>query len=208
MCGRFLIRADIGDVNMGAHASDQGWYSTRWKAELNRRLEYHAEGLLRELRAAGLTLQNLGERVDYWRQVATNVIRAPQQRRHFTMLIDVLDMESRTPRTDGVRKPGAGSWSLRAWEEVRASRGLAIQFGMQEQEIIGDEVDRVILSILAELEPQVIEGEPFRVAIPSDHSLEGSISFFPIRAVETGFCVPDSVLKTLLRVSEVEEWRA
>jgi hypothetical protein len=206
--GSILVRADVGDVNMGAHSSNPGWYSAQWKAELIRRFTYHPEGLIRELRAAGLTLRNLHARVEHWCQRAPNVISAPQQRRHFNMLIDVLDMEraSATPAADRPRT--VGSWSSIAWDEVRRSRGLAIQFGMQEQEIIGEEVEDFVLSMLTELELQLNSGEPFREAIPSGNSLDGSISFFPILSVETNFLVPDTLLGSLLGMSEVEEWRA
>ena len=206
-CGRFLVRADVGDVNLGAHLTDHGWYSTRWKAELKRQFDWHEEGLLRRLRAAGITLRNLRECVVHWIQRASTVIHAPQRRRHFELLIDVLEMETREPQPTGGRKT-AGPWWRAAWHEVAASRGLAIQFGLQEQEIIGEEVDRIVLTILPEVQQQVETGEPFRVAIPPGHSLQGSISFLPIREVEEGFCVPDSALKSLIHISEAEKWRA
>jgi hypothetical protein len=117
-----------------------------------------------------------------------------------------MERASATPAADRPRT--VGSWSSIAWDEVRRSRGLAIQFGMQEQEIIGEEVEDFVLSMLTELELQLNSGEPFREAIPSGNSLDGSISFFPILSVETNFLVPDTLLGSLLGMSEVEEWRA
>ena len=140
-------------------------------------------------------------------QPASTVIHAPQQRRHFELLIDVLEMDAHAPQPEGERRT-AGPWWRAAWREIAASRGLAIQFGVHEQEIIGEEVDRIVLMILPEVQEQVERGEPFRVAIPPGHSLEGSISFLPIREVEEGFRVPDSALKSMIHVSEAEKWRA
>jgi hypothetical protein len=205
--GRYLIRADIGDVNLGNHLTDRGWYSTRWKAELKQQFEWHEEGLLRKLRAAGIKLRNLGACVELWIQPASTVIHAPQQRRHFQILVDVLDMETRAPRPSADSR-AAGPWWRAAWQEIAASRGLAIQYGMQEQEIIDEELDRIVLTILPAIQELATKGEPFRIAIPPGHSLEGSISFLPIHEVEQGFRVPNSLLKSVVKLSEAEEWRA
>jgi hypothetical protein len=204
--GQFLVRADIGDVDVGGRISEHGWYSTRWKAELKRQLEWHAEGLLRQLQAAGIKLRNLRWCVEHWIQPASSVIRAPQSRKHFELLVDVLKMESCAPQPDSHGR--RTSWWRAAWEEIAASRGLAIQFGMQEQEIIGDEIDRIVLSILPKVQEQAQEGKPFRIAIPEGHSLSGSITFLRIHEVEDGFSVPESLLKTVIPVSKADEWRA
>jgi hypothetical protein len=205
--GRYLIRADIGDVHLGGQLTGHGWFSTRWKAELKRQLEWHPEGLVRRLFAAGIRLKNLRSCVEHWIQPASTVIHAPQQRRHFELLIEVLEMEMLAPQPRDQRR-ATRSWWRSAWQEVAESRGQAIQFGMQEQEIIGGEVDRIVLSMLPEIRDRIAAGDPFRIGIPAGHSLEGSISFLPIREVEEGFCVPDSSLKTMIRVSRAEEWRA
>jgi hypothetical protein len=204
--GRFLIRADVGDVNLGAHLTEHGWYSNHWKAELKRQYQHHAEGLLRNLRGTGITLRNLRGCVEHWMHPASSVIHAPQQRKHFEMLIDVLEMESRAPRPNIRRR--AVPWSQGAWQEIATSRGQAIQFGMQEQEIIGEEVDRIVFALLPEVLASAQTAEMFRVAIPVGHALEGSISFFLIYEIEAGFCVSESLLKTLMPVSGAEEWRA
>lgn len=205
--GRFLVWPDIGDVNLGVHLTAPGSFSARWKAELKKQFDWHPEGLLRELRGAGITLRNLRGCVEHWLQEATTVIHAPQQRRHFEILIDVLEME-KLERASGDKPTSVSPWWRAAWQEIAVSRGLAIQVGMQEQEIIGEEIDRVVLAVLPEVRNCAREGKAFRIAIPSGHSLDGSISFLPIREVESGFCVPESSLKTMIKLSDAEEWRA
>ena len=204
--GRFLVRADIGEVNLGAHLTEHGWYSTRWKAELRRQFEWHPEGLLRRLRAAGIRLRRLRGCVEHWMQPASTVIHAPQQQRHFELLIEVLEMDTHAPQQGSERRRNSPWWRA-AWQEIAVSRGQAIQFGMQEQEIISEEVDRIVLEILPEIHVQAERGEPFRVAIPPGKALEGSISFLPVREVEEGFRVPESALKSMVAISEAEEWR-
>jgi hypothetical protein len=93
--GRFLIWPDIDHVSVGAHVSDNGSFSLRWKEELRRRAAFHRAGFLRNLRAAGIGLRDLDKCLDHWMQPPTSVIHAPQQRRHFRMLIEVLEMEAR-----------------------------------------------------------------------------------------------------------------
>ena len=204
--GRFLVRADIGEVNLGAHLTEHGWYSTRWKAELRRQFEWHPEGLLRRLRAAGIRLRRLRGCVEHWMQPASTVIHAPQQQRHFELLIEVLEMDTHAPQQGSERRRNSPWWRA-AWQEIAVSRGQAIQFGMQEQEIISEEVDRIVLEILPEIHVQAERGEQFRDAIPQGKALEGSISFLPVREVEEGFRVPESALKSMVAISEAEEWR-
>lgn len=202
---RFLICPHVGDVNLGLQSIEHGWYSSHWKAELERQYQHHAEGLERKLRAAGMTLRNLRGCVEHWIHPASSVIHAPQQRKHFQILIEVLEMEARTPRPGSTRS--TAQWWESAWQEIAASRGLAIQFGMQENEIVDEEIEGEVLAILPELRERAQAGEIFRITIPQGHSLEGSISFYPICDVETGFSVPESALKTLMPISGAEQWR-
>lgn len=205
--GRFLLWPELGEINLGAHVTGDGSFSVRWKAELRRRAGHHRAGLIRNLQAAGITLRNLDACVDHWVQPPSSVIHSPQQRRHFRILIDVLEMEAREEPPAGI-KPTAGWWWRAAWREIAASRGVAIQVGMQEQEIIGEELDRILFSILPDVRGRALDGGTFRITIPTGHSLTGSISFLPVRATEEGFCAPESCLKILSSTSAAEEWRA
>ncbi len=205
--GCFLIWPHIDDVSVGAHVSENGSFSLRWKEELRRRAAVHRAGLLRNLRAEGITLQDLDKRIDHWMQPPTSVIHAPQQRRHFRMLIEVLEMEKSEAPPPGARR-SSGWWWQAAWREVARSRGTAIQFGMQEQELVDSELERVLLGILPEMCSLPDDGESFKIEIPTAQSLSGTVAFLRIIAKEDGFCAPDSCLKTLLPIAAVEEWRA
>jgi hypothetical protein len=205
--GCFLIWPDIDDVSVGAHVSDNGSFSLRWKEELRRQEAFHRAGLLRKLRAAGITLQDLDKCLDHWMQPPTSVIHAPQQRRHFRILIEVLEMESRETPTRGARS-SPGWWWHAAWREVARSRGTAIQFGMQEQELIDGELERVLLSILPEMCNLANDEEAFEIQIPAGPSLSGTVACFRVVAKEEGFFAPDSCLKILQPIASVEEWRA
>ena len=98
--GKYLVRADIGDVNLGAHSTERGWFSVRWKRELERRFTCNERDLLWQLRSAGIRLRNLRGCVQHWLLPATTVIHAPQRARYFELLIGVLDMEALEPRPD------------------------------------------------------------------------------------------------------------
>ncbi len=205
--GLFLIWPEIDDVSVGGHVSDNGSFSLRWKEELRRRAAFHRAGLLRNLRAAGITLRDLDNCLDHWMQPPTSVIHAPQERQHFRMLIEVLEMEAREPPPPDA-SGRSGWWWQAAWREVARSRGTAIQFGMQEQELIDGELERVLLCILPEMRSLANERESFVIQIPADQSLSGAIAFLRVIAKDDGFCAPDSCLKTIFPIAVVEEWRA
>ena len=200
----FLLLPDLDPVNLGTHASKDGNFSLRWKEELRRRMQFDRRELLHDLRAGGIKLRDLEVRLDNWMQPPTKVIHAPKQRRHFKILIDILEMEAR----EATPLMSPGWWCQGAWNEIARSRGIAIQSGIQKQEIIDEELNGVVARMLSEICLRTAQREAFTIDIPSDQSLSGSISFLPIVAIEDGFCAPDSCLKTRSPISALEEWRA
>jgi hypothetical protein len=143
--------------------------------------------------------------VKHWSKPASTVIHAPQQRRHFEILIKVLgishDVTSRSSRA--LSRP----WWEYAWSEIGRARGEAIQTGMQEHEIIDEQLFLVLQELLPEIKRQAQAQDEFRIAIPDDRPLEGIVTFYKVRSVEEGFLVPETILKTICDLDRIEQWR-
>src|SRR5262249_27659323 len=129
--GMYLIFPNLADVNLGELHAEDGYYSRIWKHKLNQAYAQDPQGLLGRLRRAGIDLRLLKTAVYHWRRSPTTVIHAPQQKRHFQALINVLGIES-DATSPGLR----GAWWQYAWREIAHARGEAIQEGLHGQELI------------------------------------------------------------------------
>jgi hypothetical protein len=131
------------------------------------------------------------------------VIHAPQQQRHFEILIRVLGIGD---------EPVAGGritqapWWLRAWAEIARSRGHAVQVGMHEQEIIQSELISILGSVSGFLAQAAEAGRTFALPL-SRAGLVGHVTFYHIGAVEVGYRVPETVLRTIVPLDRAYEWR-
>jgi hypothetical protein len=201
--GMFLIWPLLGAADLGALRAGEGRYSRIWKERLREEVRRAPDDLMRRLRAAGIELRNLRSCVRQWCRPPSTVIHAPQQRRHFELLVHELGIDhdaETTPRI--VRRP----WWEYAWSEIGLTRGEAIQTGLQEHEII----DEQLFAILNDLLPEIRRhgAEPiFEVEIPDGRDLTGSVRFYKVRSIEDGFLVPDTMLKVICDLDTVEQWR-
>lgn len=199
----FLAWPDIGDVDLGgAHAMD-GAYTAIWKSRLAECLNSRPNWLESELRRNGLALRGLTSCLENWARPASSVIHAPQQRGHFAILVRVLGIED--DRTTCPRPPQVPWWRL-AWAEIARSRGQAVQVGMQEQEIIQGELLAALNSLPDRLSRLAEGGETFVLPL-APVGLEGSVTLYHIEAVESGYRVPEAVLRTVVPLNTAYEWR-
>lgn len=202
--GMFLIWPLLGTADLGALRAGEGRYSRIWKERLREEVRRAPDDLMRRLRAVGIELRNLRSCVRQWCRPPSTVIHAPQQRRHFELLVHVLGIDhdaATAPR--GVRRP----WWEYAWSEIGHARGEAIQTGIQEHEII----DEQLFAIMNDLLPEIRRGaaaEPiFELEIPDGRDLTGAVRFYKVRSIEDGFLVPDPMLKVICDLDSVEQWR-
>lgn len=199
----FLAWPELGDIDLGgAHATD-GTFSEAWKRRLAGLLDSRPTWLEEELRRNGLQLRGLKGCLEHWSKRASSVIHAPQQRVHFEILIRVLGIEN-----DAVAypRPPRMQWWRLAWAEIARSRGHAVQVGMQEQDVIHSELLHILNSVGDILAPCAEKGETFPIPF-SRNGLNGLVTFYRVDAVETGYRVPESVLKTIVPLDKAYEWR-
>jgi hypothetical protein len=202
--GMFVLWAFLGDADLGGLQAGDGHYSRIWKERLRDELRRDAAGLVRRLSEAGIALQHLSSRVRRWWRPPSTVIHAPQQRRHFEILVSVLGIDHDATASSSVRRR---PWWQYAWNEIGQSRGEAIQTGMQEHEIVDEQLFAILVELLPEIRSNAAAHEPFQIEIPPGRPLAGAVRFYPVRNIEEGFLVPDTVLKTVCDLDTIEQWR-
>ena len=202
--GMFLMSPLLGTVDLGTLHAREGYYSRIWKERLTDEARRAPDDLLQRLRAGGIELLNLRSCVKQWCRPPSTVIHAPQQQRHFECLIRVLGIDhdaTATART--FRRP----WWEYAWSEIGHTRGEAIQTGMQEHEIVYEQLFVILSDLLPEIRRDAETEAIFQVELPPDRSLRGAVRFYKVRSIEEGFLVPDTILRAICDLDTIEQWR-
>jgi hypothetical protein len=195
-----LGAADFGDLRAG-----EGYYSNIWKERLRHAYRNNLADLLHRLRTEGIELINLPSCLRQWCRPASTVIHAPQQQRHFEILVKVLGLDHDAPRVNvpALRR----AWWEYAWAEIGRSRGVAIQTGFQEHEIRDEELFSILRDLLPEICSRAGTQSVFQISIPANKPLQGVVRFYRALAIEEGLLVPDTLLKTICDLEDIEQWR-
>jgi hypothetical protein len=202
--GMFLILPLLGAADLGGVRAGEGHYSRIWKDRLRAEVLRAPDDLLQRLRATGIELRNLRSCVRQWCRPPSTVIHAPQQRRHFEMLIRVLRIDyDAPPAARTLRRP----WWEYAWAEIGHARGEAIQTGMQEHEIIDEQLFAILNELLPVIRRRAETEDIFEIEIPANRPLTGAARFYRVRSIEEGFLVPDTILKVISDLDTIEQWR-
>jgi hypothetical protein len=202
--GMYVIMPLLRDLeHEGAHA-EHGHYSRDWKGKLGVALNADSNALLHRLEQTGLRLTHLESAVRNWARPPTTVIHAPQQRGHFEILLRVLGF-SDVGKTN--RRARSLAFWERAWNEIRQSRGEAIQAGVQEHGVIQQQALAVLSTLAAEIRMCSNTHQSFRLGIPANAGLTGELSFFKISGLEEGFIAPEGDLKVIRELKQIYQWR-
>jgi hypothetical protein len=202
--GMLLVIPVADDTRLTGLQAMDGQLSHIWKDKLRSKYAADPTGLVKALWSAGLQLTGLRSRVAHWCKSATTVIHAPQQKKHFQILIDVLGLGSDEDHQHLSRR---GDWWRSAWDEIRRSRGEAIQAGVEEQRLI----DEQLLSALAGLSDEIranLHRPSFALAMPPGLATAGYFGFHRIVSVEPGFEVPGGELRVIHELERIDQWRA
>jgi hypothetical protein len=138
--------------------------------------------LSRRLRKTGVDLVYLHAAIEHWCEPPTTVIHAPQQRGHFELLIQVLGIDFDDKAASHVYP---APWWQYAWNEIRRSRGEAIQAGFQGHEIIEDELLLILEGLVPEIRLKASQGNGFTISIPRT-ATERCCLFHKVRSIEEG----------------------
>jgi hypothetical protein len=202
--GMFIVQHIMWDVQHGALQAEHGHYSQIWKACLVAELRRDAQGLLTRLRQVGLDLVHLRAALVNWSKPPTTVIHAPQQWKHFEILVRVLGVHFDGSHVSGQQR--APGWQ-RAWNEIQRSRGDAIQAGVHEQEIIDEQMLAMLNRLLPDIRCKAEKSEGFPLSIPAGEEINGLVLFHRVCGIERGFLVPHTALKCVYELNTVEQWR-
>ena len=78
---------------------------------------------------------------------------------------------------------------------------------VQAQEIITEELIEILRKFLPDIRELASTNDKFKVVIPNDYELHGTVLFFMVINIEEGFRVPESELKIIHTLYEVNQWR-
>jgi len=202
--GFFLIRPLVDEIDFGGVRAEHGHYSNIWKAKLKQEFGNDPSGLIKRLRAAGLNLMYLGAAIRHWCKPPSTVIHAPQQMKHFKILLKILDLNNADDKD--ARKRTARWWQI-AWNEIRRSRGEAIIAGVQAQEIVEEQLMETLRKFMPQITEKSLEKTNFRLDIPAGYELEGHVLFLKICNIEDGFRAPETELRVIHELNEIDQWR-
>lgn len=202
--GMFVILMQLGAIAFGETQAQESGYCRIWKQRLREEIQTSLDAFCLILRNKGLGLHNLRNCVEYWAQPPHAVIHAPQQRRHFQILIDALAIDQAvTQPTRQDTRP----WWQRAWDEISVTRGEAIQTGRQEHELVEQQAMELLRSLLPTIRKQSVGVEEFRLQIPHGKDLRGAFAFFKLLRIEDGFLAPETEIKVVRDLSALEQWK-
>lgn len=202
--GMFVIQTQLGVVDFGETQAQESGYCRIWKRRLREELQSSPDAFCFKLRNKGLVLQNLRNCVEYWAQPPHAVIHAPQQRRHFQILIDALAIDPAVAQPTG---RDTRPWWQRAWDEIRVTRGEAIQNGRLEHELVEQQAVELLKSLLPEIRAKSVGVESFRLHMPPGNDLRGAFVFFKVLRIQDGFLAPETEIKFVRDLNTLEQWK-
>jgi hypothetical protein len=202
--GMYLVRPLVNDVDLGAVRAEYDSYSRTWKERLAQAAAADGFGLVLRLQKDGLDLENLYAAIRNWRKPPSTVIHAPKQRKHFVILMRALGLAG---DDEGTARKTAPFWR-QAWNEIRRSRGQAIQAGVHEHEIVDEQLQTILKRLMPEIRSKAAGEQRFVIAIPGGGDIQGEFEFSIVLNVQFGFRVPEPLLRTVLAPEAIEQWRA
>lgn len=204
--GMYLIVPAIDDVGLAEVHAESGAYSREWKSKLREARASDLGNLVMRLRSEGLALHDLAAAIERWCEPPSNVIHAPQQYRHFTALVRTLGMPEHAT-VDGFPRKRVVPWERLAWDEIRRSRGEAIQAGVQEREIVDEQLTVILATRLEELRVKSAGKNGFVIDLPADADIHGRLAIHLIEGFETGFHAPEAELRQSGERRYFDKWR-
>jgi len=200
--GMLLIRAVLDDEVKGPAAqSSHGHYSRIWKERLRHEMLLGKEALGPRLARQGIDLANIDVALEHWAREPSTVIHAPRKRAHFEILVRTLGVP-----IDGTETVAA--WTERAWSEIARGRGEAIHAGREESERTEDMLIESLRSVSDEIRDLARTRSGFSMPVPEGPPLHGTVMFDRVMSIDRGYKAPESELRVVRELAEVERWRA
>jgi hypothetical protein len=201
----YLVRPIVNEIDLGSVHAEYDSYSRTWKERLANAVATNEEELILRLITDGLDLENVRSAIRNWCRPPSTVIHAPKQRQHFLILLRALGLAG---DDENKRQEKTLPFWRHAWNEIRHSRGQAIQAGFHEHEIVDEQLQAILARLMPEIREMSRSEQRFAISIPNGGDIQGRFEFAVVVEIESGFRVPESVLRTVLPLDAIEQWRA
>ena len=188
------IQADLGSSNI---FNQRYKFSSIWKKALQDKYINSPDELMENLKKSGVYLLDLHGAIKRWIQPDNEVISAPQNKKHFELLFNNIFNVNPAPL----------KWQ-KAWHEIMHSRVNAIQEGRIEHSILNEQVLQELEKRKEELHEKCLKGDFFNELITSEAGIFGTISFYPVITVSSGFQTPKDKLEHINSISDLEPYRS
>lgn len=202
--GYFFVLPMIGTADFREVHVKKTKFSKIWKgclADVIKGCKGDLSVLSQWLKMNKVSLLNLDSRIPEWCLPPGTVIPAPREWEHFNALIAVLG--SHYNKYELLDK----DFAKKAWAEIRRSRGVAITEGREESRTQKELEFNLLKKIMPKIVSTERQGDEFTVEVPPGNILKGSFRFFRIASVEPRLVVPDTVLREIHTIQELEIWR-
>lgn len=201
--GMFITLPIVNDVDLGGVQADPGHFNSVWRMKLEELWKVDEEILIKHLHDAGIELIRLDLAIKNWIRPPGTVLHAPQKLRHFKILLRILDIRDDEHSSPANQPP---FWQL-AWNEIRRSRGEAIQAGVQEHEIIDEELLVILTQLVPDIRSKAGQKDAFIISIPDRYGIKGLFLFFKVCGLEEGFRAAGADFKVVRELGAIDQWR-
>ncbi|GAA0856303.1 hypothetical protein [Aliiglaciecola litoralis] len=196
-----IVSFDIPDKYSRNRADKAQCYQSIWKSVL---MEQDFDTFLGELERSNIGLKNLSSCVSDWCEISDNVVKAPQEKENFLILLDCLKIDILA--NVGINVDDFGAWAEAAWGEVLSSRGEAISEGLQHSSEYEEQVYQAINKLIKEhsnsIDPLIKEG--FTISVNSEKC---DVELHQLQSTEYGYEVPKKLLKKIITAQESRFYR-
>jgi hypothetical protein len=205
--------ANLSNVNMYiasfsapdkySHDRDTGSseYQIVWKDVL---MDQNFDSFLGELERSKLNLKSLKNCVTDWCEISENVVKAPQDKEHFLILMECLKLDLISHLK--IDSKDFELWVEAAWREVLSSRGEAISDGLQHsseyEEQVYKAIKKLVKSRAKSLDSLLNEG--FNIYVNSESCV---VELLKLNNVKFGYDVPKKILKKIITIQESSFYR-
>jgi hypothetical protein len=192
----YIASFNVTDKYLHDRDTRLGEYQMVWKNVL---MDQDLESFLGELERSKMNLKNIRSCVSDWCEISVNVVKAPQEKENFLVLLGCLKFELMSFLN--LNSKDFESWVEGAWKEVLASRGEAISDGLHHSSEYEEHVYQAIKKLLKSTHesPKSLMGKKFNIYINSEKC---DVELHKISSVEFGYDVPQKLLKQIITAQE------
>jgi hypothetical protein len=197
----YFLEANYEQLDSESNRKFESRYEDIWKDILG---EQDSDELIGQLKAYGIKLKNLEDRVFSWMECSKDIVHAPAEKQNFLILLKTLQ-QGITSRLN-IENSAFDVWVDGAWKEVLMSRGEAITEGKNKHEQYDEVINDVLLEYIEDIQKLHLPNKSFIYEFKSS-DLNVSITFYPIKNIELGYEAPSAIISKVLPIKQLEIYK-